>query len=80
MAIDNGQLTMIGATDVSGFEMCWLKKTPTSETVGNGLCAVPGASRIEPVRVNGITQCSGDDSSPRHISTITRAVEWYYAM
>ena len=29
---------------------------PTSETVGNGLCAVPGTPRKQPVRMNGITR------------------------
>ena len=28
---------------------------PTSETVGNGLCAVPGTRRIQPVWMNGTT-------------------------
>ena len=35
---------------------------------------VPNTTRA----VNGTTQCSGDDSSPSHVSTITRAVERHY--
>ena len=34
-------------TDVSVFGLRRLKNIPPSETVGNGLCAVPGAFRIE---------------------------------
>ena len=47
-------MTVIGVTDVVSlnqkkqksnvFGLRWLKNTPTSETVGNGLCAVPGTS------------------------------------
>ena len=36
IGIDNGQLTIIGATDVFVFGIRWLKRIPTSETVGNG--------------------------------------------
>ena len=52
--VDSGQLTVIGVTGVVSlnqkkpksdvFGLRWLKNTPTSETVGNGLCAVPGTS------------------------------------
>ena len=41
---------------MSAFETRWFKNTPISETVGNGLCAVPEALRIQPVRMNGITR------------------------
>ena len=67
-----------------GFEIRWFKNTPTSETVGNGLCAVPGTLQSITHVVEwyhplyGITQCSGDDSSPCNVSDITRAVEWYH--
>ena len=40
--IDNGQLTIIMASDVPVFAIRRLKNPPISETVGNGLCAVPG--------------------------------------
>ena len=63
---------------MSGFEISWFKNTPTSETVGNGLCAVPGTLRVELVRLNGTTQCSGDDSSPSHVPNITCVVERYH--
>ena len=46
LTIDNGQLTIIRVTDVTAFEIRWFKNPPTSETVGNGLCAVPGTWRI----------------------------------
>ena len=51
--MDNGQLTIDNyqGTNVPAFEMRWLKNTPTSETVGNGLCAVPGNVTNTP-RVN----------------------------
>ena len=32
---------------MSVFGIRWLKNTPISETVGNGLCAVPGTFRVE---------------------------------
>ena len=34
--------------------------------------------RIQPVRVNGTTPCSGDDSSPCNGTNTTRAGEWYH--
>ena len=53
--MDNGQLTIIRVTDVTGFEMRWINNPPISETVGNGLCAVPGALQLLPVQMNGTT-------------------------
>ena len=35
----------------------------------------PATFRLQPVRMNGTTQCSGDDSSPSNVSNITCAVE-----
>ena len=51
--IDNGELTMDNywGTDVPVFGIRWLKNIPISETVGNGLCAVPETPRIQPVRI-----------------------------
>ena len=62
--IDNGQLTIIRATDVPGCEIRWIKNAPTSETVGNGLCAVPGTWQIQPVWINRTTSqvCHSDRS------------------
>ena len=42
MTIDNEQLTIIETTDVPGFGRRCIENIPTSEIVGNGLCAVPG--------------------------------------
>ena len=50
-------------TEVSVFRICWLKNAPTSVTVGNGLCAVPGAFRIQPVRLNDTSQKHGTRAS-----------------
>ena len=44
--LENGKELTVDSflrTDVSVFEMRRFKKPPISETVGNGLCAVPGA-------------------------------------
>ena len=44
--LENGKELTVDSflrTDVSVFEMRWFKKPPINETVGNGLCAVPGA-------------------------------------
>ena len=68
---------------MSVFEIRWFENIPISETVGNGLCAVPGTPRIEPMRVNGITHrcvCKGGNLAARHVGTTTCAVEWYHAM
>ena len=45
LTIDYGQLTIIWPTDVSVFGLRRVKEYTLSETVGNGLCAVP--KRIE---------------------------------
>ena len=44
LIIYNGQLTIIGTTDVSALKHVGSTNPPISETVGNGLCAVPGTS------------------------------------
>ena len=46
------------------FKIRWFKNEPISETVGNGLCAVPETSRIEPVRLNGFTPVGAAISRP----------------
>ena len=38
----------------------------------------PATFRIQPVWLNGTTQCTGDDSSPSHVSNTTRVGERYY--
>ena len=47
LTVDSGQLLW---TDVPAFEIRWFKNPPISETVGNGLCAVPGRNEYNPCR------------------------------
>ena len=57
------------------FKIRWFKNEPISETVGNGLCAVPGAWQIEPMQLNGITHrraCRGGNLPPGTLQLLSR--------
>ena len=65
LTIDNGQLTIIGATDVLVFGIRRFKHTPTSEIVGNGLCAVPGTPRLSRRKNEEVCRPTRNKSFPR---------------
>ena len=66
----------------SRLQPVWMNGTPPIRHVGAATHVsldIPAARHVANRTCVGewYTQCSGDDSSPCHVSDITRAVEWY---
>ena len=68
-------MTMIGQRTCPFWNASVQKYTNQRNRRERPMCR-SAAWQIQPVWMNGTTQCSGDDSSPCNVSNITHADEW----
>ena len=80
LTIDNEQLTIIGTKDVAALKHLGSTNPPISETVGNGLCAVPRAF-LDITRVGKWYHvCRGGKSAACYVQNITRMDERFHSL